>query len=325
MFGKFRELIKVISCLSIVNCAEAAPIKEALLGCLKSPRLPLRNLTAQASSLTTLSEIHTAHLREKSSTWKALEMQELTPHSLEELFKNQLPAIRVRNFLSASQCERLVSAAEKLGFDYYENVTPPIGRIGITQFESSQKEPETYFSKVKEACAKRDKVYSTAGTDVLKSVVKVVRSVSSLHAGVAHDSSRGEYFAGLIRQINQAHLHFDFAKFDAPGWYISGIGQQLSWNIYVSVPQRGGELVVHELPWKQEIYEKFLMPGHSGSYGFEEELVSNVRRVDIAPAIGDLVIFNTRNFHQVKAGEGKRISISSFFGKHSNGKIVFWS
>lgn len=325
MFKKFRGIIKVISCLSAISCAEASSIKEVLLGCLKVPRVPLRNLATQANSLAVLSEIHTSHLGEKLSTWKNLEIQGLTPHKLEELFKNQIPAIRVRNFLSVSQCERLVSAAEQLGFDYYENVTPPIGRIGITQFESSQKEPETYFDKVKEACAKRDEVYSAAGTDVLESVIKVVRSVSSLQAGVAHDSLRGEYFAGLIRQINQAHLHFDFAKFDAPGWHISGVEQQLSWNIYVSIPQRGGELVVHELPWEEEIYEKFLLPGHSGSYGFEKELVSNVRRVDITPEIGDLVVFNTRNFHEVKTGEGKRISISSFFGKHSNGKIVFWS
>ena len=77
---------------------------------------------------------------------------------------------------------------------------------------------------------------------------------------------------------------------------------------------KGGELVVHELPWEEEIYEKFLLPGHSGSYGFEKELVSNVRRVDITPEIGDLVVFNTRNFHEVKTGE-ENVSVSVRFWK----------
>ena len=87
MFKKFRGIIKVISCLSAISCAEASSIKEVLLGCLKVPRVPLRNLATQANSLAVLSEIHTSHLGEKLSTWKNLEIQGLTPHKLEELLK----------------------------------------------------------------------------------------------------------------------------------------------------------------------------------------------------------------------------------------------
>jgi Rps23 Pro-64 3,4-dihydroxylase Tpa1-like proline 4-hydroxylase len=78
------------------------------------------------------------------------------------------------------------------------------------------------------------------------------------------------------------------------------------------------------LPWSEGVGKEYQMPEYSGSYGFSTELVRGRRNFSIQPTMGDLVIFNTRNFHEVKDSVGQRFSISSFFGLNKD-EIIFWS
>jgi hypothetical protein len=71
--------------------------------------------------------------------------------NLIKLFENKLPALRISNFLTPEECERVASAVNSVEFDYYENVVPKIGRLGITQYEHFGKDKKLYFDKVKEA------------------------------------------------------------------------------------------------------------------------------------------------------------------------------
>ena len=46
------------------------------------------------------------------------------------------------------------------------------------------------------------------------------------------------------------------------------------------------------------------------------------------PTAGDVVLFNTRNPHEVSggpAGDAERISIGSFVGRLADGQLVLWS
>ena len=70
--------------------------------------------------------------------------------------------------------------------------------------------------------------------------------------------------------------------------------------------------------------EQALRPG---SYGYAAELVAGADACTIAPADGDLVLFNSRNFHRVTGGgvEAERVSVSSFVGLKEDGALALWS
>jgi hypothetical protein len=62
-------------------------------------------------------------------------------------------------------------------------------------------------------------------------------------------------------------------------------------------------------------------------YGYSPELFKDSRRVQIAPEPGVLMVFNSRNAHEVTAspeGEG-RVAVGSFIGVNPDGDLAFWS
>ncbi|PON19504.1 hypothetical protein C2W62_02265, partial [Candidatus Entotheonella serta] len=70
----------------------------------------------------------------KTAAWKTTDELPLSSESLAMMFAQQVPIIRIPNFATPEECNVLVEATEKLGFDAYESVTPQIDRIGLTVF-----------------------------------------------------------------------------------------------------------------------------------------------------------------------------------------------
>ncbi|MGH3868394.1 MAG: hypothetical protein ACRDQ4_20185 [Pseudonocardiaceae bacterium] len=61
-------------------------------------------------------------------------------------------------------------------------------------------------------------------------------------------------------------------------------------------------------------------------YGFRDEIVAGAREAVIEPAVGDLYLFNTRNYHRMRPCEGQRVATSSACGVHPNtDAVVLWS
>lgn len=256
-----------------------------------------------------------------ATKWLTLNDCEINSKNLQALFKNQIPAIRIPKFASSGECEKLSLAIENIGFDFYENVEPPIGRIGITQFEYGNTRKFDYFNAVKRATETYKKVASLS-FDPLERLTEFLRYNVPNKVQVAYDNEAySHYFAGLIRHINIALLHMDFARLDAPNWEIGSITSQLAWNLYVKEPSQGGICKVYNRQWEPED-EKYKIPN---SYGYDYSLVAGSEIKQNFPVIGDLVIFNSRNFHEVLPAIGERITISSFIGKMPGGDIVFWS
>ena len=95
--------------------------------------------------------------------------------NLIKLFENKLPALRICNFLSQDECERISAAVNSSKFEYYENVEPKIGRIGITQYEHFSKDKKLYFNKVKDATEKRDHVFTKSQVNAIERVLHLLR------------------------------------------------------------------------------------------------------------------------------------------------------
>jgi hypothetical protein len=216
-----------------------------------------------------------------------------------------------------------VRGIEQHGYDYYEDVEPPIGRLGITQYEHRHDgDRDTYFTKAITANERRRAVLRDSG-DILELVLDRVAQCWERPVATATEADGRQYFAGLVRIIGQALLHCDWAQHDAPGWAIGAVDSQITWNVFCSMPAAGGATVVYDRPW-DEGAERYIL---GGSYGYDPAVVADARSVRIEPAEADLVFFNSRNFHQVEAGSGAgpRISVSSFIGRMPSGELVAWS
>ena len=240
--------------------------------------------------------------------------------NFQALLRNEIPSIRISKFASGEECNKLALAIEEVGFDLYKNVEPPIGRIGITQFEYGNRGKLGYFANVKKAKKNYAQVTSLS-FDPLKRLATILRQHVSSKVEIAYEEAYGYYFAGLIRHINIALLHLDFAQLDAPNWGIGNITSQLAWNLYVKAPSQGGVCKVYNRQWQPED-EKYKTPG---SYGYDYSLVATSEVKHNIPLTGDLVIFNSRNFHEVVPAIGERITICSFIGKMPGGDLFFWS
>lgn len=255
--------------------------------------------------------------------WPVVDCPEIESDLLRRLLRNEIAAIRVQNFLPPELCGRLAGAIEDHGFDYYENFDPPMGRIGITQYEHAGNRAE-YFARAVEATERRKKIF-TGMADPFETVIDAIRAAWGQEVSIAREPDLGaDYFAGLIRLIAAGALvHCDWAPRDAAGWGIDDITGQLAWNVYLSSGEGGGRSIVYRRSWTPEV-DEFVA---EGTYGYLPASVQGYEREPIEPLVGQLLMFNARNLHSVEAlvGRGSRITVSSFVGNKPDGSLVFWS
>ncbi|SDT80505.1 2OG-Fe(II)-dependent halogenase WelO5 family protein [Actinoplanes derwentensis] len=254
--------------------------------------------------------------------WQVAVADKVDAELLDALFEDRVAAVRIPNFISRQAAEAAVQAVEAHGFDYYQDVEPPIGRIGITQYEHRLEGMGAYFATAAAADRRRRAVLGADG-DLLQKVLGHVGTAWNHPVGTACNADGAEYFAGLVRIINEALLHCDWAPHDAPGWSIASVTGQITWNIYCNLAAEGGTTVVYRRGWDASA-EEFAV---DGSYGYDPRLVEGVPSVRIEPRQGDLTFFNSRNFHRVEASspDARRISVSSFIGRMPSGDLIAWS
>src|SRR5215831_16245893 len=104
--------------------------------------------------------------------WDVLETARLTEDTIAALLANHVCAVRIPGFASAATCELALRGIQAHGMEYYKNIRPPIGRIGITQYEHMHgpDEKRAYFSKAGAANATRKAIFRESG-DLLGEVI----------------------------------------------------------------------------------------------------------------------------------------------------------
>jgi hypothetical protein len=270
--------------------------------------------------------------RPSKSNWSTIDTQLLSRESLHDLLQNKVPDVRVPSFLSGDECQSLVKIIKthQIG-SYNENVYPPIGSVGITQFDHA-KDKTGYFSKVNNAKALQDRFRKEANIDVVDRVRNLLQQKTGLPVRIAQDNDR-EYFAGLIRLINKsALLHADYGRYDGPQWEIGRITAQITWNILLKQVD-GGESVVYDRFW-QGASDDTEFKNAPPSYGYSHRAVEGRALKKMSYEEGDLHFFNSRNFHEVKAllnnAEESRYTMTSFVGllpdsSPSGPGLIMWS
>ena len=254
--------------------------------------------------------------------WPIITVTKKDPENFFEHFSdvldNTIGALIIKGFWSKDRCAEAMSGITQHGFDFYENVEPPIGRIGITEFELAETKAQ-YFLKAPEANAVRQYVFRKSG-DPIEEMIRLFDPFIETRIAVEGPSGQ-TYFAGLVRNITEALLHLDFAPRDASNWDISKIVRQASWNLVLESAEVGGETIIHRHPWdKGDESQKI-----PGSYGYQPSVVSNCEQVAVCAEVGDLFFFNSQNFHQVLPVKGRWTAVSSFIGLTEENTLVLWS
>lgn len=258
------------------------------------------------------------------STWTSYEERGLTPENLALLLDNRIPAIRIRDFATDGECASFAAAAKKGRMQYY-NVSDRIGFIGLAQYQYRwNKTKEEFLADVPQARADVEEVFA-GSFDPLQRVMNHVRGAWSKPVDIASEDGR-PYFAGIIRSTSdKIDLHVDWAPVNSPDYAIGTIDSQLGWNFFAEELESGGHTTVHNAPW-DPVVEPGVIPK---SYGLDRGLVEGARSFTYRPTAGDVVIFNTRNPHEIAPGTarpgGSRVSIGSFIGRMPGGELVLWA
>jgi hypothetical protein len=254
-------------------------------------------------------------------TWQELRVESLDGSSVRQLLNDEVAALIVHGFLDVRSCEesraRLSDAPR---WSFYEGSTPPMGRLGMTQYEHYGAK-ERYLSQAAPEMQMRDQLLRGL-PDPLQMLISHLNAVGPFRAAVASEEGR-TYFAGIFRRGTAVAIHSDWAPRDAQGWAIGEIRAQLGWNLYYDLPERGGELVVYRRQWTPD------METHARQRfnDYDPDQFERIQHVEIHPKQGDLVLFNGRNAHRVKhSPEGeRRLSVGSFIGELPDGQLLFWS
>jgi len=276
-------------------------------------------------------ESHTTHAARAApsasngGTWLRPGEESLTRDSLRALQANEIAAIRIKGFASDAECKKFVTAVRAAPMRYY-SVMPPVGYIGMAQYEYRWNHPKTkYFEDVAEANAKLRQVTGNS-FDPVRRVIDLLQGYYPHRIDIAQEPGYGAYYAGIIRIASAGILlHADYAPFNSPDYSIGAIDAQLGWNFFAEQPASGGHTTVHNRPWTPRTNGSEI----PASYDLPRELVAGAITHAYAPTAGDVVIFNTRNPHEVLGGEalaaGDRVSIGSFIGRMPDGSLGLWS
>jgi hypothetical protein len=258
-------------------------------------------------------------------TWSRCAEAELSRESLAALLADEIPAIRIRNFATREECAAFADAVRRAGLRFY-SVARRIGYIGLAQYEYRWNRPkEDYFRDVPAADEKKAAVRRESFDAVQRLIDRLAKNYPSGRVGIAKEKL-GAYYAGIIRQASDGvDLHADFAPFNAPHYLIGTIDAQLGWNFYAEELVSGGATTVHHAPWTP-VMRAGEIPQ---SYDLPRDTVAGAETFTFTPDLGDVVIFNTRNPHEIAGGEAApgrdRISIGSFIGRLPNRDLVMWS
>ena len=242
------------------------------------------------------------------------------------MLDNRIAAVLVRSYASPAECAAFSRAARAGNMKFY-SVAKRIGYIGMAQYEYRWNRPlYDYFGDVSKANADLSAVVANAGFDPVARMIDHLLEVWDVPAGIGREAGHGDYYASIVRMTPEGvDLHADFAPFNSPTYSNAHVDAQLGRNFFAEQLATGGDTTIHNAPWSPAV-EPGTIPQ---SYNRPRGIVAGAPTFTYAPTAGDVVIFNTRNPHEIAGGTPEagrdRISIGAFIGRMPDRSLVLWS
>ena len=269
-------------------------------------------------------------------TWQSNEAYPLSAESLDYLFSNRIPAIRVPEFATPEECRAFAKGLRNCDLRVVKGATEhsapsfdaqKIAFVGLTQFEFKYKPIEDYLDAAEASRAEVAPVFASA-FDPVERLMGRLRGCVEVGVSIAGDPGGRLYSATIIRSSNEGlALHADFAPYQAPQLTVSDCTAQLAWNFYAEVPDgEGGHTTLYNSPWTwRRRYDGEI----AENYPLSRSVIEGVQSYTFKPVEGEVVLFNSRNPHEVfpvaEANCKDRIAMATFIGRKPNGNLNLWS
>lgn len=257
--------------------------------------------------------------------WITKQLCELSNKNFDLLLEHKIPGIIIKNFVNPNDCELLAERLKKLNFGSYDHLKDiPVHQLGVCQNQFANEPKSVYFDQVSKAKHFTNSIFDGVCNNPIDSLLKILNDALDRNVGIFEEPEYGPYFAGAFRSFSgHGRLHADHAPSHVKtDWAITKISKQLTWNLYYCLPNTGGEVVIYDTVHTQD-NDVHKVPGQ---YYFPYSVLENNSHIKVRPDVGDLIIFNTQNFHEILGNEdGRRISQTSFMGIDQDGSLKIWS
>jgi 2OG-Fe(II) oxygenase superfamily len=254
----------------------------------------------------------------------AVSAHEFRRDHIADLAAGRVAAIRVPDLLPRSVCDQTLQALAEVEFESYgkERVYPPVMRfgVGVSDHRRDGRLAESYWP----ALDKSHAVWAQLGLpfDPFELCRKAIGA--DWPGGIAVGTSGGRQMGGgVAREPNQGfQVHFDNALREFQGNLLdANLISQFAFNLYLSVPEVGGETMVWRHRWSPAD-EAFRLPG---SYGFSEAVVGDAESFELKPVVGEALLFDPRNYHAVRPSkDSRRIALGMSIGLSDTGQLLTW-
>jgi len=227
---------------------------------------------------------------------------------------SSVACVQVQDFISEQTCRTMLEAVYDVGFDYHRGDNKSgqsvlKGKLGPNLYRYKD-DVSLYFELVRKfRTIFTEKIFKEYNP--FESLVELCRSAFDVECTCIAKEGDSEFIPFTVRDLSEAAPHTDWVKTDYPQLELAQcVEEQFAWNIYLDVPEYGGQTVAY----KQDV-----------RCNPREELSSYAPRISIVPKRGSLLVLKSTNYHEVvqSRGAGKRITLSGFFGFRSS-ELVFW-
>ncbi len=254
----------------------------------------------------------------------AITATEFCRADISDLAAGRCAAIRVPGFFTRERCAVIMDALEKVNFDSYdtERVYPEVMRwgVGVSDHRADGTVADSYWAAVSDARRRWH--------DLALDFDPFERCREALQAAWPHPVRVGrrggrEMGAGVAREPNNGfQVHFDDALREfSDNLLDANLIAQFAFNLYLSVPESGGETVVWRHRW-QPSDEFHRLPN---SYGYSVNVVGDAELFELKPTVGEALLFDPRNFHAVRPSQGsRRVALGFAIGLSENGELLTW-
>jgi len=254
--------------------------------------------------------------------------EELTSGALEALFGGDLPAIRVRNFATAGECAAFCDGIRSLADQTRDAHTARMTLLGANFSNYTGDRKEGYFATVGPSYALTDELARIAGFSPLERFLAGLRDIWPAAVGVAEEPGFGRYFAGGVKtRATSGHLHYDFTPHSAAGYAIADITDQAGMNLYLEMPADTGHTVTYRRMVPRDL--RTAGAGPARVLNLDAAYIDGAESFSFMPAVGDLIIINTRNPHDIiveNVQHGQwRAQTSCFIGRKPDNSLILWS
>lgn len=241
-----------------------------------------------------------------------------------DLAAGRCAAIRVPDFVPRTLCEQTLRALESAPFDTYgrQRVDPPVMRfgVGVSDHRTDGVVADSYWDALEGHRA----AWGGLGLpfDPFQECRDALGAEWPAAVRVGHRGGR-EMGGGVAREPNHGfQVHFDDALREFSGNLLDEtLVAQFAFNLYLSVPEDGGETVVWRHRWDpaDEAYRL------EQSYGFSRSVVGDAESFELKPKVGEALLFDPRNYHAVRPSRGgRRIALGFSMGLTATGELLTW-